>query len=1017
MAAELLRRGAAAACGLSPAESPGRRRRRWAGREEEDPAVLTLTHFSRPPFLSFGSLRPGASCTRLLAVDNPNPEEADVVIDRFPAPSTGFSLERRRFLIQSGERIFISITWTPLEEGKVRELVTFIVNGIVKHQAVLLGVAEQPLKKKVRNSLWDAIKKKNTSEGSLKTLRQAVLVIQRHYRAYCMKKEQRTFYLKTKAAALVLQAAFRGMRVRKQLWELNEAATIIQATYKSYVVKTKYAELKAMTIMVQRRYRAVVQAKYQKQEYLSLKNAVVKIQAIYRGIKVRRQIHCMHQAAISIQAMFKMHRINIRYRAVKLAATVIQIRYRAFCQGRVERKKYLMLQRSSLVLQAAYRGMKVRRKVRIMHQSATIIQSYYQMHRQQKAFKKLSMVTKQIQQWYRACKERNVQVHKYRIMKRAILCIQAAFRGMKTRRHLKMMHVAAAFLQRRVRSFLKRKKYISLRTAAVMIQRKYRATAHAKQQHQEYLHLRKAAVTIQSAYRGFVVRKKMQQMHRAATVIQAALRMYRMCISYQSVKFASITIQQHYQAYKEGKLQQYSSMKKAATCIQRRRFKTFKERQRYLSLKAAAVVLQRRYRALILVRWHTQEYLSFRRAVIRIQSLYRGIQTRRNIQHMHLILDQKQKKRLLCFSAAAYHHLSAIKIQRAFRIHLVLKHAQMQISSVLCIQRWFRARLQQQKSLQDHQKIIKIQRMVRRWLKQRNEAATTIQRAVRKFLFYKQRRKLKNGIIKFQALWRGYSWRKKNDTAKTKALRRSLEMANKESKEENKLCNRTAVAIDYLLKYKHISYILAALKHLEVVTRLSPLCCENMAQSGAIFTIFILIRNCNRSIPCMEVIKYSVQVLLNVSKYERTTQAVYEVENSVDTLLDLLQMYREKAGDKTSEKGGSIFTKTCCLLAILLKDSKRASDIRSTSRAASRIHSLYRLTARKHKMDAERTLSKHKMHTSMSGSFFVPVTPVRTKVVSRIKPDWVLRKDNMQEIVDPLQAIRMVMDTLGTAYH
>ncbi|KAM9130436.1 abnormal spindle-like microcephaly-associated protein isoform 3-T3 [Pangshura tecta] len=1432
-------------------------------------------------------------------------------------------------------------------------------NCTVKLQAIWRGrtVRKQIQRKHQFAVIIQSYYRMHINQSKLKTLRQAVLVIQRHYRAYCMKKEQRTLYLKTKAAALVLQAAFRGMRVRKQLSEINKAATIIQATYKSYVVKTKYAALKAMAILVQRRYRAVVQAKYQKQEYLSLKNAVVKIQAIYRGIKVRRQIHCMHQAAISIQAMFKMHRISIRYRAVKLAATVIQIRYRAFCQGRMERKKYLELQRSSLVLQAAYRGMKVRRKVRIMHQSATIIQSCYRMHRQQKDFKKLSMVTKQIQQWYRACKERNVQVHKYRIMKRAILCIQAAFRGMKTRRHLKMMQVAAALLQRRVRSFLKRKKYISLRTAAVMIQRKYRATAHAKQQHQEYRHLRKAVVTIQSAYRGFVVRKKMQQMHRAATVIQAALRMYRMCISYQSVKFASVTIQQHYRAYKEGKcvremylkqynsvlvlqtayrgmktrqllkkkhnaatiiqsnyrmykqscyykkvqwatqvlqkryraikmrgiaVQQYSAMKKAATCIQRafrerrarkkhqdmyhaaavlqRHFKTFKERQRYLSLKAAAVVLQRRYRALILVRWHTQEYLSFRRAVIHIQSLYRGIQTRRKIQHMHLaastiqsafrmhkikiayqrmriaavviqnyyrfyvkgkvqrkiyltiqksvlviqaayrgmkarqelkvmhasatiiqslyrmhkqhnrykqlrwaarvvqqrfranrareaevknyakikkaalclqsafrakkarqlatiiqaaqciqsvlqmyfdrrrflkkktaavtiqsafrchrmkthykairnstiaiqrwyracrmaclqkaeysaqrqaiiiiqsayrgtvirkmakqkraarkiqsflhmavhrrkfvrlraaavtlqtyylmnktklqymtyrkavfvlqqhyrsylamkhqrgaylrtrksiiiiqsrirgfierrkiqeikqstikiqalfrgfkarqlagkmraartiqawfrryrarkeyravvkatcviqsyfkskrqrtwflkvktstitiqrrwretltartillqflatkeaavkiqsgyrkystrkqikkILDQKQKKRLLCFSAAAYHHLSAIKIQRAFRIHLVLNHAQMQISSVLCIQRWFRARLQQKKSLQDHQKIIKIQQMVRRWLKQRNEAATTIQRAVRKFLFYKHRRKLKNGIIKFQALWRGYSWRKKNDTAKTKALRHSLEMANKESKEEDKLCNRTAVAIDYLLKYKHISYILAALKHLEVVTRLSPLCCENMAQSGAILTIFILIRNCNRSIPCMEVIKYSVQVLLNVSKYERTTQAVYEVENSVDTLLDLLQMYREKAGDKTSEKGGSIFTKTCCLLAILLKDSKRASDIRSTSRAASRIHSLYKLTARKHKMDAERTLSKHKIHTSMSGSFFVPVTPVRTKVVSRIKPDWVLRKDNMQEIVDPLQAIQMVI--------
>lgn len=52
----------------------------------------------------------------------------------------------------------------------------------------------------------------------------------------------------------------------------------------------------------------------------------------------------------------------------------------------------------------------------------------------------------------------------------------------------------------------------------------------------------------------------------------------------------------------------------------------------------------------------------------------------------------------------------------------------------------------------------------------------------------------------------------------------------------------------------------------EVATRLSPLCCENMAQSRAIATIFVLIRSCNRSVPCMDVIRYSVQVLLNVSK-------------------------------------------------------------------------------------------------------------------------------------------------------
>lgn len=39
-----------------------------------------------------------------------------------------------------------------------------------------------------------------------------------------------------------------------------------------------------------------------------------------------------------------------------------------------------------------------------------------------------------------------------------------------------------------------------------------------------------------------------------------------------------------------------------------------------------------------------------------------------------------------------------------------------------------------------------------------------------------------------------------------------------------------------------------------------------MAESGAVSTIFVVIRSCNRSVPCMEVVGYAVQVLLNVAK-------------------------------------------------------------------------------------------------------------------------------------------------------
>lgn len=43
----------------------------------------------------------------------------------------------------------MTVTWTPTEDGGVRELIIFNANGVLKHQAVLLGRAEAPKKKKV----------------------------------------------------------------------------------------------------------------------------------------------------------------------------------------------------------------------------------------------------------------------------------------------------------------------------------------------------------------------------------------------------------------------------------------------------------------------------------------------------------------------------------------------------------------------------------------------------------------------------------------------------------------------------------------------------------------------------------------------------------------------------------------------------------------------------------------------------------------------------------------------------
>lgn len=48
-----------------------------------------------------------------------------------------------------------------------------------------------------------------------------------------------------------------------------------------------------------------------------------------------------------------------------------------------------------------------------------------------------------------------------------------------------------------------------------------------------------------------------------------------------------------------------------------------------------------------------------------------------------------------------------------------------------------------------------------------------------------------------------------------------------------------------------------------------------------------------------------------------------------------------------------------------------------------RIRSIYRLTARKQKKDAERTFAKQKMNASLGGGFFVQATPRRSRLAPK----------------------------------
>ncbi|XP_073700281.1 abnormal spindle-like microcephaly-associated protein [Garra rufa] len=1074
-------------------------------------------------------------------------------------------------------------------------------------------------------------------------LRWAVGIVQQHFRANKMMRREMAALQEQKSAALVLQAAYRGMKSRQILKQIHQAATTVQATFRAYSARKRYLAMKYAANVIQQRYRATNAAKQQRKHFLEMCQGALVLQACYRGLKVRRKLLQQRQAAVLIQSCFRRHKEMVKYKAMRLSAIIIQSYYRSYIHTRADRENYLRLRKSAIVIQAVFRGHSLRRQLAEKQEASIIIQAAFRMYQQRSAFKRQRWAAKVLQQRFRALKLGDEQMHRYQQVRNATVCLQKSFRGMKGRelarrtkaartiqsylrmavqrqrflkektaaiaiqsayrgRCARVQHArtqaSAALIQKWYRShkrvqkdrnsfvalkqatlalqsalrgmlarrlakkrrasikiqsvmrmYVQRKRYVKLRSsvlklqahcrmfvaqrryrrvqaATVTLQKRYRAHRATVEQRSSYLktlqnikilqarvrghieykrfqRLRASAITIQAHYRGMVERHKFQQLKESVLVIQKHYRAQSLCqrerAQFLQLRKSAVVIQTAFRAYQTRqhalraqaaqKIQAWFRgrvarrnyvLKQAAVATISRWIQARRQRSRFLAVQHSVRVIQQRWRETLITRKQHADFLKFRKSVICIQALWRGQRVRVSIQkqitaavkiqsafrgcrqrhqyhqeryaaiilqrHFRVLrqvrikeenlrrqhnaavylqawwrgwLARQQVKEMVCaarrhrFTAAVYHHLCAIRIQRAVRAHRALKSAKKKISSVLYIQQCFRAKLQRKRYLKDREDVIKTQRAVRTWLHRRNVAATTIQHGVRKLLLKRRKERLQCGIIKAQALWRGHCSRKRHDTSKVISMRRRLREVNRRVKEEDKLCNKTTTALSYLLGFQNYAYILAALKHLETATRLSPECCERLVESGATHTIFTLIRSCNRSVPSMEIITLSIQVLLNLSKYNRTIDAVYDVENSVETLLDLLQIYREKAGDKVADKGGSIFTKACFLLVLLVQDERRAAEVRKLSKVSDRIRSIYRLTIRKCKMDAERNKVKQKMNTSLNGSFLLQATPRKSKPVPRFAPDWVLRRDKLKDIVDPLRAIQMLANALA----
>ncbi|XP_046860724.1 uncharacterized protein LOC124453943 [Xenia sp. Carnegie-2017] len=215
-------------------------------------------------------------------------------------------------------------------------------------------------------------------------------------------------------------------------------------------------------------------------------------------------------------------------------------------------------------------------------------------------------------------------------------------------------------------------------------------------------------------------------------------------------------------------------------------------------------------------------------------------------------------------------------------------------------------------------------------------------------------------IINIQRTWRGYNVRKRFNSKKFRKLRERIIVANSNVTESMKLCNRTRSALDYLLNCKNLTTVREALVNLEVATRWTFKCSQQLVENNALRVIFQIIRDSNRSLPHMGLIKQALDIFTNVSKCPATQDAVVLTEeNALETILELACIFREKK---------EILFSVAKLLTILCTHENVRKKLLKTENAAMKISSIYSITKRKFEIEMKRN-TKMKQQNDKGGRY------------------------------------------------
>lgn len=533
-------------------------------------------------------------------------------------------------------------------------------------------------------------------------LRRTVVFIQRKYKCKLAVRKERQIYMKLKQSALLIQKVYRGFAVRKNWLHIqnsliNEknkrinAINIIKRSLRKNLPPTKdklyYEKLIFATLIIQRKFRANNLMKIQMGEFLTLKKSVVVVQRRFKAKQamIKQRLHYLKLkiCTLKLQTAIRGYLVRKQWPALRnklrtnkmhliTSSNIIKKALRKNLPLTEDRIKFLEMKRSVIVLQRRFRAMRA-------------------MKLQRSQYLQLNILVPKLQSIIRGYLLRK----KWPLLRSQLL---------KRRLHLiNCSNIIKKVLRKNLPVTKDRMKFIELKTATIVLQRKYRAIKTMREDRDKYIKLKFHVIKLQSTVRGYIVRKNW-------STLRVELHANRMHL----INCSNI-------------------IKKAF----RRNLPPSDDYFKFIKLKKSTIIIQRRFRAMLNMKNQRKHYLQLKTVTIKLQSVARGYILRKNwpniqneliVNRQHLISCSNIIKRVLRKNLPVSDDRlrflelkkAAISVQCKFKANRQIKQYQQLRGNVILIQRKFRANLamkQQKKNYENTKAMtIKLQRYIRGYL-------------------------------------------------------------------------------------------------------------------------------------------------------------------------------------------------------------------------------------------------------------------------------------------------------------